>query len=69
MSDDVVLWSSHQIALVALLPHHGGFVKAATLSATAGISMPTVHAELRPLVEAGVLTYDSVHDEYEVSGD
>lgn len=57
-----------QTALVALLPKRGGASSSETLAAAAGISLPTVHSELRPLIEAGVVTYDGDRDQYSYAG-
>lgn len=61
-------FNSLQTALVALLPKRGGALYTETLAADAGISLPTVHAEMRPLIEAGVVAYDAEFDQYSYAG-
>jgi len=61
-------FTQNQTVLVALLPKRNGGVSTTALAAAAGISLPTVHAELRPLIEAGVVTYHDTLDEYRAAG-
>ncbi len=62
-------FNSLQIALVALLPHNGGFVTAQSLAEAAAIPIERVRAEMQPLVLDNVVAYDAQRDEYEVAGD
>lgn len=57
-----------QTVLMALLPKRAGALNTATLSTEAGVSLPTIHAELRPLIESGHVVYDGKLDQYSCAG-
>lgn len=64
----VETFTQNQTVLVALLPKRSGGVSTTELATAAGISLPTVHAELRQLIEAGEVTYHDTLDEYRAAG-
>jgi DNA-binding IclR family transcriptional regulator len=69
MSSGILTLSGYQIALAALLPKRGTGATEEQLVQASKLPQPIVRAELRQMVDAGLLTFDAASGEYRNAGD